>query len=411
MRNASQALHALAILASALCTAVLAADAPPATDSSALIAPPQGSVDINMYGHLATSIEAALDHCAHGHTAATPTPVDPPAVASTPIKTISMADGGRYYPMSLMAYGDQALGLVSFQIDALGNPRFTHVVKAVPANPRSEFHKAIRDIVRDSKFSPATIGGQPVASWTYVKMKFLLSSQGPMGNILSESSLREILAKARHGDVTSMAVAQYLNALEPSEVKLTVEESRIFLVHAALAGFREARGQLLRRLDPPACRQDPEVQEVYHAMSWRSGSTLALGEATRLMALKDPSTYHDIATLLHGAANATDSFTQVWATGLLATAPIAEIRDPAFALQVALTFASPEEDPDFTEVLAAAYAANGRFDDAVRSETLALDQARKRHWNDAQLRRRLTAYQSGKPWADYLCDCDGRLPW
>jgi len=411
MRRTSLVLHALAIIASAHWTAVLAADAPPAADRSALIAPPQGSVDIDVYGHLVMSVEAALDQCAHGGTPATPIPVDRPVVASTPIKTISMADGGRYYPMSLMVNGDQAIGLVVFQVDAVGNPRFAHVIKAMPANPRSEFHRAIRDMVRDSRFSPANIDGHPVASWKYLKINFLLYRQGPLGNILSESKLQEVLAKARHGDVTSMAIAQYLYALDPREVKLTDEESRKFLVHAALAGFREARGQLVSRLDAPACRQDPEVQEVYHFMNWRSGSNAALGEATRLMALKDPSTYQDIATLLHGAANATDSFTQVWATGLLATAPIVEIRDPAFALQVALTFTNPEEDPDCTEVLAAAYAANGRFIDAVRSETLALDQARKRHWNDARLRQRLAAYQSSKPWADFLCDCDGRLAW
>jgi len=208
-----------------------------------------------------------------------------------------------------------------------------------------------------------------------------------------------------------MAVVHYLYRLVPAEVQLTNSESRDFLVHAALSGYREARAGLVRLLDPPACRQDPEMQELYHFLSWRSGSAVALNEATRLLGLHDPSTYHDIATLLHGAANATDPFTQLWATGLLATAPVAEIRDPTFALQSALTLKNPEQDPDIAEALAAAQAANGQFDDAVRTETLALAQAKKRHWNNAQLRQRLAAYQSNTPWTKYLCDCDGVLPW
>jgi hypothetical protein len=227
---------------------------------------------------------------------------------------------------------------------------------------------------------------------------------------LNRARLQELLAKARQGDLAAMAAAQYVNTVDSREVNLSPEEERDFLVHAALAGFREARKDMLLRLDSPACRQDPDLQEVFHFFSWRGGSAIALHEATRLLQLGDPSTYHDIATLLHGAANATDPFVQLWATGLLATAPVAEIRDPAFALQSALSLKNTEQDPDVTEVLAAAQAANGKFDDAVRTETLALAQANKRHWNDAQLRQRLTAYQSNKPWTDYLCDCDGRLP-
>ena len=399
-------LRAVAYLACFASAAAMGSEDATAPDGIVLIASPQGAVGADVFGRLYTSIGMALDHCSSEPSTKSPASDSHAAIAATPIKNLSWADGSRFYPDSLLREGAQATGLARFEVDALGNPRFAHVSKALPADPRSEFHEAIRSMVSSSKFAPATIDGHPVAAWKYVKVNFLQHDEGPFGNLLHKPKLQEVLAKARNGDVTSMAVAQYLNALDHAEVQLTLDENRRFLIQAALAGYREARGELVGWLDRPACRQNPDVQDVYHFMSWRSGSTVALNEAMRLLGVNDPSSYGDILALLHGAANARDPSVRLWAAGLLATAPIAEIRDPALALKTALELQNPESDPDVTEALAAAQAANGQFADAVRSETLALKQAKRRHWNDAQLQLRLAAYQSGKPWTDYLCDCN-----
>lgn len=412
MRRSSTAGHSLralfpAFCAGLLCTAALAGET---TEQAALIAPPGKGVDSSLVHHLVSIIEAALDGCSGASTPNSSTPTGAHSGVSTSPYRISTPELSGYYPVGALFSGDQAIGQESFLVDALGNIRFAHVVRAVPANPRGGFYTAADNMVRDFKMMPGTIDGQPVAMWWQTRLIFCSQPQGSKCDILSKPRIAKLLKDARRGDVSSMAMAQHLNAFAAREVPLTMQEQRSYLIHAMLAGFREAQVQLAQSLSAPACRQDPEVQEVFHNLIWRGNSGAALNEATRLLNVGDPSTYGDIGILLHGAANASDAFVQLWATGLLATIPVAQLRDPVFALQSALSLKNEDQDPDYTEMLAAAQAANEQFDDAVRSETLAVAQAKKRHWNDAQLRLRLATYQSQKAWTGYLCDCDGRPP-
>ena len=113
--------------------------------------------------------------------------------------------------------------------------------------------------------------------------------------------------------------------------------------------------------------------------------------------------------LLEQVASDTDPFLQLWAAGLLATAPLDTLRDPAFALEVANkldTIADYAQDPDYAELLAAALAANGQYAKAVISEREAIHRAARLHWNTTPLMPRLAKYEAGQQWRGYLCDCD-----
>ncbi len=124
----------------------------------------------------------------------------------------------------------------------------------------------------------------------------------------------------------------------------------------------------------------------------------------------DFSSYRETSILLHGAANARDPFVQMWAAGILATAPVPEVRDPEAALATALTLTEAATDPDYAEVVAAAQAASGHFDESIRAQEIALALAKNRRWNVTQIQLRLETYRSRRPWTGYLCDCTDLSP-
>lgn len=89
---------------------------------------------------------------------------------------------------------------------------------------------------------------------------------------------------------------------------------------------------------------------------------------------------------------------------LLATAPDPRHRDPASAVRLAERAARGAGDaaPDVLDTLAAAYAAAGRFDEAVAAERRAIAVARRadRKAAVAEFRRRLALYRTGRPYVE-----------
>jgi tetratricopeptide (TPR) repeat protein len=86
----------------------------------------------------------------------------------------------------------------------------------------------------------------------------------------------------------------------------------------------------------------------------------------------------------------------------LATHPDARIRDPARAVAVAEhahRLAGPK-NAEFLDVLAAAYAAAGKFDQAVAQARLAMAVAGTNAPAGMEIRARLTLYESGKPFVE-----------
>jgi hypothetical protein len=57
-----------------------------------------------------------------------------------------------------------------------------------------------------------------------------------------------------------------------------------------------------------------------------------------------------------------------------------------------------ESDPTTLELEAAADAANGSFDSAVKAQQSAVEAATRLGWTTALLEKRLAAYMAGQPW-------------
>jgi tetratricopeptide (TPR) repeat protein len=88
---------------------------------------------------------------------------------------------------------------------------------------------------------------------------------------------------------------------------------------------------------------------------------------------------------------------------LLSTAPDARLRRPGRALEIAQKFAKQSEGRDFRalDVLAVAYAANGRFKEATEAaeKALALAEALGETQFATQIRQRIESYQRAQPLA------------
>jgi hypothetical protein len=360
---------------------------------------------------LMMQIEKTLTDCDRPHPAVTSPGAAPKDSGSEDkpahlLKSVS----GDYYPYAEIGAGHQAILMMSYLVDALGNPRFAHVERMVASDMKaSGFPTTATRMVREATFAPAIRGGTAVASWKRMKIRFVAEEQGRMGNILSEKKLHEFVASARKGDATAQHVVAYLDSIAPDEVGIPAAEERHYVAHAAAWGERTAQEQIARMLGSSTCTLPTSVQEYLKFLAWRGHSDLELIHAGRLLEGADPTAYHDAGPLLHGAANSRDPFMQLWAAGLLATTPIAEVRDPDFALQVAQGLKTVG-DPDYSELLAAAQAATGHFEEAVKAEEKAISQAKSMQWHLDLFQQRLAKYKAREPWVGYLCDCTKLVP-
>lgn len=83
---------------------------------------------------------------------------------------------------------------------------------------------------------------------------------------------------------------------------------------------------------------------------------------------------------------------------LLATCSDASVRDGAEAVKAALKAVALEDSYQNEDVLAAAYAEAGRFDDAIASETKAIDMAKRSGDATTSLEARLAVFQQHMPY-------------
>jgi hypothetical protein len=357
---------------------------------------------------LGRSLTAALDACSYDSAGpARPlasTPAAPQGIQATAPHVMDRPMP--VYPAGELVSGNQGLLFAEMLIGADGNARFVHVARLIPYSDKSEFAQAVIDSVRRSRFEPAQMAGRAVAAW--YMMKFVFGNPDPKSGIFDDAAVKRLLKSAAAGDPASIAGVSYVDSGQKL-AQLSHELRRDYLVYAAMAGFGPPRIVLTEILGRADCSPTPSAADYLRAIAWHGDSTLELLEAMRLLQHNNAADRHDIAVLLHGAANANDPFVQGWAAGILATAPDAQIRDPAAAL-AAVHSMKDDGYPEFQELLAASAAAGGDFDTALAAEGVALNRAAKYHWDEILMRERLASYQAHLPWTGYLCDCSTLLP-
>ena len=89
-----------------------------------------------------------------------------------------------------------------------------------------------------------------------------------------------------------------------------------------------------------------------------------------------------------------------WLAWVLATSPVDKLRDGKRAVELAKQAVelTGGKQAEFHDTLAAAYAEAGQFDEAVRSQERALEDARYAAVEGGGARQRLELYRSKKPY-------------
>ena len=107
---------------------------------------------------------------------------------------------------------------------------------------------------------------------------------------------------------------------------------------------------------------------------------------------------------MHEAAQSNDPYAVKHAITLLSLPPQESLRDTAAALAAAkkLDGMDVDYDPQVSEVIAAAYAANGDFAQATKQQQRALDTAEDLYWNPSAMQERLSAYKNAVAWTGDL---------
>ena len=346
-------------------------------------------------------VEAALEDCR---------PVSkPPVTSSGPPANKDAASPPSFGRILNIAdyYSPPGVATVVVLVDSSGNGRFAHLIGSLPPKSPPDLAAAALRFARESRYVPGKVDGRPVTMWK----RFFISFGGiRLGHIFDKRDIDKWLKAARDGDDESIVILNAIHRVDVIGASLTPNESRHFLVRSAFLGDREAQVDLALMLRPSECHKRPEVKQVLHDLIWKGNSNAELEEAAAELMSNDFSSYRETSILLHGAANARDPFVQMWAAGILATAPVPEVRDPEAALATALTLTEAATDPDYAEVVAAAQAASGHFDESIRAQEIALALAKNRRWNVTQIQLRLETYRSRRPWTGYLCDCTDLSP-
>jgi len=222
------------------------------------------------------------------------------------------------------------------------------------------------------------------AEYHYTRVFELAPEKGRSDLVRFNIGMADYLAGRRDFDA-ALARHQKAVAIDPEHGRANALLGQALV---ALGRAREARAYL-----EVALREQPSNARVHAALASVASAEGKLAEAVE----------HNREALRHEPTLPSARNNLAW---LLATSPDASVRDPADALRLAegLFHETREPTADLLDTLAAAYAAAGRFDEAIRSaeQAVALAEVEGALELAQMIRERLSNYRSGKPYtAEY----------
>jgi hypothetical protein len=303
------------------------------------------------------------------------------------------------YPHLRDPQNAEAIVVTAFTIGVDGYARDPQVLLSVP---QQGFPGAAVEAWLNSRFLPATRAGVPVESRLQAKLRFVGSS----GNLAASPVYKAALPAADSGD----PAAQYLVGLTATlDSSLGVMSSRAghMLIDSARAGNANAQYWVAVQLRAAAaCHAQANWQRwLRHAAEGGSAPAEADYAAELLHGTPTPEQVAEARALLARAAASTDYYGRKHAVALLAASPMEAVRDPKLALSAANSLVHANEiqsDPQMFEVVAAAYAANHEYGNAVDAQRQAIQKAATLGWNTAAMQERLAAYRHDAPWVGDL---------
>lgn len=289
--------------------------------------------------------------------------------------------------------------IVDFIVGVDGVPRDPQVVAAAPT--RIFDKEALRAAMR-SRFTPARLDGKPVERRYAIRSSFRMGSS----SVWNDESIEQIKRRAEEGYTDAQFVVGLLGVLD-AELQIPKEQAQRFMLSAAQAGNADAQYWIAEDLARNGdCNDDSSKSRVWLQQAARS-PLIPAKLAWAYALLGDPTAaknVSDLQALLTDIIAGENPHALKHATVLLSGVSAPQLQDKARALQAAakLDKLQAELDPQVSEAIAAAHAANGDFQQAVKYQQRALRTAADLEWNTQLMRQRLAEYRASKAWSGDL---------
>jgi len=298
------------------------------------------------------------------------------------------------YPRIKGGGAPEAIVLTAITVGTDGRPRDPQVLLAVPPEG---FPASAVEAWLNSRFTPALRSGAPVESRLVAKLRFVGSS----GNLAAAPAFKSALPQAALGKPPAEYIVGATGSLD-SGLGITAPRAGQMLLDAARAGNADAQywiGTQLRAA--AACHPQADgMVWLRHAAAGGNPAAQVDVAAALLRGSPTPEQVSAAHGLLVAALASGDYYARKHAVALLATSPVTAVRDAKAALGGALQLLAGEiqSDPQMFEAVAAAYAANREYGDAVSQQRVAINKARALGWDTAIMEQRLSAYRGDSAW-------------
>jgi hypothetical protein len=112
----------------------------------------------------------------------------------------------------------------------------------------------------------------------------------------------------------------------------------------------------------------------------------------------ETTNFDEVKSLLNAAVTADNAYTLKHATALYALPPVDTLSNKAAALALVPRLKKHDDslDPHINEAMAAAYAVNGDFKNAIAQQKRTVKKAEELYWNTAKMEERLAAYTENR---------------
>ncbi|MDQ7048486.1 MAG: hypothetical protein Q9M92_02675 [Enterobacterales bacterium] len=279
----------------------------------------------------------------------------------------------------------------------MGKPRDIQVINEIPSG---YFYSSSIKTIKKWQFRPI-LDDQGHAQWQYnirytlnysFKNKVKAFKKNVFNKYLNRAMTGDPVAQANYGFLKeNITEFEFKDSLSPTE----------WYFKAAKQGVPIAQFELGKNLiNGRGCQQDKSKGIQWLTRAAANGAEDA-SELLAQIAIKNPSkeAQQKAISFLNeskkiGAAN---SIQFAW---LFATSPYSELRDPDRAIKLvkALGWKKYNDGITINEILAAAYAAKGKFKKAISYQEDALDEAEDDGYYSQDIEGHLANYKQGKTW-------------
>ncbi len=283
--------------------------------------------------------------------------------------------------------------LAEFTVMPDGRARSPRIVYALPVGV---FEPTVRRAVLHMSFASRSADAR--AAHCKVMIRFV--SPGALYPRL-EAFVSKTRSEAEAGDVEAEFVYGMMLAGFP-QLNHSMKDALPWFLKAAQAGALGAQYEVGESLMlGMGCQCETNKGEVWlrkAAEADQADAQVSIAQYA-LRGTPDEAASRIAKTWLERAAKSGSHDGTLYLAALLASNPLAELRDPPRALTLLDKVGRDMGgDPTEYEIRAAAQAASGQYAAAVASERKALSIAKGLDWDLSPLEERLRQYQSGQPW-------------